>query len=89
VPGRIIAGKRSVLKHMYRALITGLAASYAAIHDFHGEAAEGIAAKIAFDIRSQINRDPRQFHRKVQRAFDRVALIEDEYVASHTGSQEA
>jgi hypothetical protein len=60
-PGRMITGKRSVIKHMYRALITGLAASYAAVHDFHGEAAEGIATKIAFDIRSEINRDRDDF----------------------------
>jgi hypothetical protein len=85
VPGRMITGKRSVIKHTYRALITALAASYAAVHGFHGEAAEGIAAKIAFDIRSEINRDRRRFYRKVQRASDRMALIEDEYVANCSG----
>jgi hypothetical protein len=85
VPGRMITGKRSVLKHVYRRLITGLAASYAAVHDFHGEAAEGIATKIAFDIRSEINHDPRRFHRKVALACDRMALIEDEYVANCAG----
>jgi hypothetical protein len=88
VPGRMITGKRSVIKHRYRELITGLAAAYAAAHDFHGEAAEGIAAKIAFDIRSEINRDPRRFHRKVQRASDRMALIEDEYAATCAGKRE-
>jgi hypothetical protein len=82
VPGRMITGKRSVIKRTYLELITGLAASYAAIHDLHGEAAEGIATKIAFDIRSEINGDRRRFHRKVQRASDRMALINDEYVAS-------
>ena len=85
VPGRMITGKRSVIKHTYRALITGLAASYAAVHEFHGEAAEGIATKIAFDIRSEINRDRRRFHRKVQLASDRMALIKDDYVASCAG----
>jgi hypothetical protein len=69
VPGRMITGKRSVIKHTYRSLIIGLAASYAAAHDFHGEAAEGIAAKIAFDIRSEIKRDPRRNNRKITRVL--------------------
>jgi hypothetical protein len=85
VPGRLITGTRSELKNRYLALLVGLAAPYAAIHGFEGEAAEGIVAKIAFDIRSEINRDRRRFHHKVQRASDRMALIEDEYVASCAG----
>ena len=74
-----------MIKHKYRALITGLAASYAAVHSFHGEATEGIAAKIAFDIRSEINRDPRRFHRKAELACNRMALIKYEYVANCAG----
>lgn len=71
---------------MYRTLITGLAASYAAVHDLSGEAAEGIAAKIHGDIREEIRRNRGRFHQKVESAGARLALIEDTYLAADRDS---
>jgi hypothetical protein len=78
-PGRKITGRRSVVKETYRQLSTGLAAAYAAAHGLEGSAAEGIAAKIATDIGREIAQDLSRFHKRVRRASDRMALIEDCY----------
>jgi hypothetical protein len=87
VPGQQITGKRSVLKALYRKLITGLAAPYAAIYGLESTSAEKIVEKISSDIRAEIRRNPERFANKVTSAKDRMILIEDSYPFDPTQSR--
>jgi hypothetical protein len=86
VPGRLITGKRSVVKERYRNLITGLAASYAAVHGLDGAPAETIVSKMTFDVLRAIRQNPKRFAEKVCGARERMALTEDQYELSRTSS---
>jgi hypothetical protein len=50
-----------------------------AVLNLEAGAAETVVSKVAFDIRSEIRRDPRRFGKKVERAKARLALTEDCY----------
>jgi hypothetical protein len=83
VPGKVITGRRSIVRDMYLGLITGLSASFAAVNRLEGKAAEAVYQDIAAAIRAAINESPQEFHRKVRRARNRMVLMED----AHDGMQ--
>lgn len=79
-PGKLIVGKRSVLRHTYQGLIAGLAASYAAIHNMSEHQAEKeIDRHVAASIREYIESDPQRFRRSQQRAATRLIVYEDSH----------
>lgn len=75
VPGKIIAGRRAEIRVMYQSLVTGLAASLAAVD---GVRAEDLPARIEGLLRAYIRGNPGIFDRKLAKAKERMVIYGDE-----------